>query len=53
MQETLVARLEAELSDPGVHRNGHRMRQIQQDYAAAQTRLAELLEHWEEAVDLN
>lgn len=52
-EETQIARLEAELADPDVHRNSNRMKQVQSDYDLAQARLSELMEHWEEAAELN
>jgi ATP-binding cassette subfamily F protein 3 len=50
-EETEIARLEAELADPAVHRDGHRMKQIQNAYEAAQHQLAQLLDHWEETAE--
>jgi ATP-binding cassette subfamily F protein 3 len=48
-----IARLEADLADPDVHRHAARIRQVQQEYQAAQEELATLMEHWEEALELN
>ena len=52
-EESLIEQLEADLASPEVHRDADRMREIQQDYEEAQERLAELMEHWEEAAELN
>ena len=52
-EESLIARLEVDLADPEIHRDVEKMRRIQTDYNEAQQRLAELLEHWEEAAELN
>lgn len=52
-EETHIEQLAADLADPDVHRDPERMREVQSDYDAAQERLAELMEHWEEAVELN
>jgi protein subunit release factor A len=51
--EREIARLEADLADPDVHRQPARIRQVQQEYQAAQEELATLMEHWEEALELN
>jgi ATP-binding cassette, subfamily F, member 3 len=51
--EQRIADLETEMADPETHRNAQRMRTIQQDYETTQSRLEELLEHWEEAAELN
>ncbi len=48
-----IARLEADLANPDVHRQPARIRQVQQEYQAAQEELAVLMEHWEEALELN
>jgi ATP-binding cassette, subfamily F, member 3 len=52
-EESLIARLEVDLADPGVHRDADRLLRVQTDYDEARERLAELLEHWEEAAELN
>ncbi|MGD9856052.1 MAG: ABC-F family ATP-binding cassette domain-containing protein [Planctomycetaceae bacterium] len=51
--EAEIARLEAELADPAVHRDGNRLKQAQADYDAAQDRIAQLMLHWEEASEFN
>src|SRR5690606_10386910 len=43
-EESLIARLEVDLADPGVHRDADRLLRVQTDYDEARERLAELLE---------
>jgi len=52
-EETEIARLEAELADPAVHRDSNRLRQIQTAYEVSQDQLTDLMAHWEEAAELN
>ncbi len=51
--ESQIADLQTGMADPAVLRDGDRIKRIKDDYDAAQLRLAELLEHWEEALELN
>ena len=51
--EELITHLEIEMADPETHKNHERMSEIQQEYDAAQTELATLMEHWAEAAELN
>jgi ATP-binding cassette subfamily F protein 3 len=51
--EDRVARLQSSLADPEVHRDGERAKEALQAFEATRARLAELYEHWEEAVELN
>jgi ATP-binding cassette, subfamily F, member 3 len=51
--EIELAELQGDMADPAVLRDGDRMREIQEDYQFAEQRLAQLLEHWEEACELN
>jgi ATP-binding cassette subfamily F protein 3 len=51
--ESLVAELHARMVDPQVLRDGDRMRKATQELEAAETKLAQLMEHWEEASELN
>jgi ATP-binding cassette subfamily F protein 3 len=51
--ESQIADLQSAMADPVVLRDGDRIKRIKDDYEAAQLRLAELLEHWEEALELN
>jgi len=51
--EALIAELHARMVDPLVLRDGGRMRKSTQELEAAETKLAQLMEHWEEASELN
>ncbi len=51
--EAQVAELTASLGDPAVYRDGGRVRHVKQQLEELQTRLAQLYEHWEEAVELD
>jgi ATP-binding cassette subfamily F protein 3 len=51
--ESRVQNLQAELNNPDLYRDGPRVRLIKQNYEEEQARLAELYEHWEEALELN
>jgi len=51
--ESLLERLEADLGDPSIHRNGDRVREITRQYDETKQRLEDLYRHWEEAVELN
>ena len=51
--EIRVMELEAEMADPETHRNAERMKTIQDDYDEANAELERLMEHWEEAAELN
>ncbi len=51
--EAQFARCEADLADVEVHRDAERMQRTQQAYAQAQADLSRLMEHWEEAMELN
>jgi ATP-binding cassette, subfamily F, member 3 len=51
--EGRVAQLEVDLADPDVHRNGFRVKETVQAFEETKARLAQLYEHWEEAVELN
>jgi ATP-binding cassette subfamily F protein 3 len=46
-------RLEADLGDPAVHRDGERVKELKADYDANEARLEQLYKHWEEAMELN
>jgi ATP-binding cassette subfamily F protein 3 len=45
--------LEAALEDPETYRDGRRALEVQEKLADAQTKLAQLYDHWEEAMELN
>jgi ATP-binding cassette, subfamily F, member 3 len=51
--EELVERLQADLADPNIYRDGERVKETMEAFEDAQERLEELYEHWEEAVELN
>jgi ATP-binding cassette subfamily F protein 3 len=51
--EARIADLQAGMSDPAVLRDGERIRQHKSEFDDAQAKLAQLLEHWEEASELN
>jgi hypothetical protein len=41
------------LEDPETYRDGRRALEVQEKLADAQTKLAQLYDHWEEAMELN
>jgi hypothetical protein len=45
-----LQQLHSQLSDPAVHRDGLRVKQLADDLAAAESRLATLYEHLEESL---
>lgn len=51
--EELVERLQGDLGDPEVLRDGERVKDTMDAFEDAQQHLEELYEHWEEAVELN
>jgi ATP-binding cassette subfamily F protein 3 len=51
--EAQVAELQEALTRPEVLRDGQRAREVHRDFEMAQTWLAQLYEHWEEACELN
>ena len=51
--ETRVQTLEAELANPDLYRDGQRVKETRQTFEDLQLRLAQLYEHWDEAVELN
>ena len=51
--ESQIADFERLLVDPDVHKDAAKMRDLQSDYAYAQDELARVMEHWEEAAELN
>ncbi|MCS6977719.1 MAG: ABC-F family ATP-binding cassette domain-containing protein [Gemmatales bacterium] len=52
-QEDRMRQLEAALADPTLYRDGDKVKQTLQDFEAAKQRIAQLYEHWEEAVELD
>ena len=51
--EDLVERLQTDLADPEILRDGDRVKETMEAFEDAQQHLEELYEHWEEAVELN
>jgi ATP-binding cassette, subfamily F, member 3 len=51
--EGRVRQLQADLENPELYRDGQRIKETKQEFAAIEAKLAELYEHWEEAVELN
>lgn len=51
--EELVERLQSDLGDPAVLRDGDRVKETMEAFEEAQEHLDGLYEHWEEAVELN
>jgi ATP-binding cassette subfamily F protein 3 len=51
--ETTLRELEEAMASPELYRDASRVKQTTQDFEAAKARLAQLYEHWEEAVELN
>jgi ATP-binding cassette subfamily F protein 3 len=51
--ETDAKRLEDRLADPDVYRDANLLRETTRAFEALKARLAQLYEHWEEAVELN
>jgi ATP-binding cassette subfamily F protein 3 len=52
-QEERLQSLQGDLANPAVHRDGARIKQTKQSFEETKQRLAQLYEHWEEAVELN
>jgi ATP-binding cassette subfamily F protein 3 len=48
-----LAHAEAALADPEIYRNGEQVRTLRTKYEQLKARLADMYEHWEEAVELN
>ncbi len=51
--ETVVRDLEAALASPDLYREGGKVKETAKAFEEAKVRLAQLYEHWEEAVELN
>lgn len=51
--EELIAKLQSDMVDPEVLRDGRRAKQVFDDLNAGQAELAQLYAHWEEAMELN
>src|SRR6202012_3635126 len=52
-EETRLREIERRLASPELYREGEKVKEITQAFEATKTRLAQLYEHWEEAVELN
>ncbi|MBX7072886.1 MAG: ABC-F family ATP-binding cassette domain-containing protein [Pirellulales bacterium] len=52
-RETRAAALEASLADPEVYRSGERLREAKSQIAEERNAITRLMEHWEEASELN
>ncbi|MCS6852965.1 MAG: ABC-F family ATP-binding cassette domain-containing protein [Gemmataceae bacterium] len=51
--EAHLRELERRLASPDLYRDGERVKEATRDFAETKARLAQLYEHWEEAVELN
>ncbi|HEY3964231.1 MAG TPA: ABC-F family ATP-binding cassette domain-containing protein [Planctomycetaceae bacterium] len=51
--ETRLAEFQEQLGNPDLYRDGQRVKEIREAFDAAQSDLARLYEHWEEASELN
>ncbi len=51
--ESRIEQLRAEMIDPAVLRDGDRIRQTTREHDERQSQLAQLIEHWEEACEMN
>ncbi len=51
--ETELRQLEAAMASPELYRDGEKVKQTTKAFEDAKARLAQLYEHWEEAVELN
>jgi ATP-binding cassette subfamily F protein 3 len=51
--ETELRELEQTLASPDLYRDGDRVKQTTKAFEDVKTRLQQLYEHWEEAVELN
>jgi ATPase subunit of ABC transporter with duplicated ATPase domains len=51
--ESDKASLEAQLADPSTYRDESKARQVREKFAALETKLTMLYEHWEEAMEYN
>jgi ATP-binding cassette subfamily F protein 3 len=52
-QEMALRQIEQSLASPDLYRDGDRVKQAAQDFEETRSRLQQLYEHWEEAVELN
>jgi ATP-binding cassette subfamily F protein 3 len=52
-QEQKLQTIESQLADPTLYRDGDQVRNVRNQYDTIKAHLAELYEHWEEALELN
>jgi ATP-binding cassette subfamily F protein 3 len=52
-QEESLKQLEALLASPDLYRDGDKVKETTQTFEATKLRIAQLYEHWEEAIELN
>jgi ATP-binding cassette subfamily F protein 3 len=52
-RERELSAIEAQLADPALYRNGDEVRNVRARYDELRTRLGQLYEHWEEAVEFS
>jgi ATP-binding cassette subfamily F protein 3 len=51
--EALKSILEADMADPSTYRDEAKARKVREDFESTEAKLAQLYEHWEEAVEWN
>jgi ATP-binding cassette subfamily F protein 3 len=52
-QETALRQFEQALASPDLYRDGDKVKQTTKSFEDTKAKLAQLYEHWEEAVELN
>src|SRR5262249_48557511 len=52
-EETALGELERQMASPDLYRDGDRVKEVTRAFEETKVRLAQLYEHWEEAVELN
>src|SRR4051812_27661176 len=52
-EETALRELERQMASPDLYREGDRVKEVTRAFEETKVRLAQLHEHWEEAVELN
>lgn len=51
--EAMKSKLEADMADPSTYRDEAKARKVREDFESTEAKLAQLYEHWEEAVEWN
>ncbi|MBI1323380.1 ATP-binding cassette domain-containing protein [bacterium] len=51
--EALKTKLEADMADPATYRDEAKARKVREDFESTEAKLAQLYDHWEEAVEWN